>query len=348
MANQEYAEFQYVVRHYWQHFRRRIVAVVVVLVVLLGGMSTVYQVPAKSQGVVLRFGRYSETTNPGLHAKLPWPVETVYKVPVQRVQSIEFGYRTAVAGRVTRYAPKTKESARVSRMLTGDLNLAHVEWVVQYRIRNPKNYLFKIGGDPGHSADQNATELIGDISEAVMRRIIGDVSVDSVITTGRERIAGDAKQEMQAMLDEFESGIDIRAVKLQSATPPDAVKDAFDEVNRAKQTKDRIVNEAKGKRNSLLPARRGQRDKAILEAEGYQSRVVQAAEGRAKAFLDKLKEYNKAPQITRERLYLEAMEKVLGQVDQKTIIDESVRGVLPLLPLTDDGETALTSKGGVR
>jgi len=345
---QEMDNLQYVMQYYWQHFRRRIVAVIVVLVVLLGGMSTFYQVPAKSQGVVLRFGRYSETTNPGLHAKLPWPIETVYKVPVQRVQSIEFGYRTAAPGRVTRYAPKTEESARVSRMLTGDLNLAHVEWVVQYRIRNPKDYLFKIGGDPGRSADQNARELISDVAEAVMRRIIGDVSVDSVITTGREQIADDSKHEMQAMLDEFQSGIDIRAVKLQSATPPDAVKDAFDEVNRAKQTKDRIVNEAKGKRNSLLPARRGQRDKAILEAEGYQARVVQAAEGRAKAFLDKLKEYNKAPQITRERLYLEAMEKILGQVDQKIVIDQSVRGILPLLPLTDDGGAGLTSKGGVR
>ncbi|MFQ5429699.1 MAG: FtsH protease activity modulator HflK [Phycisphaerae bacterium] len=348
MANTEFENAQEEFLQYWQRHRRVILAIAAVVIVVFEGFTMFYKVEADSKGVILRFGRYQATTGPGLHGKMPWPIDRVYRVPVTKVQSIEFGYRTEVPGRRTRFAPRTQESDRVSRMLTGDLNLAHVEWVVQYRVRDPKHYLFRIGGDPGQNASENARELISEVSEAVMRRIIGDVSVDSVITTGREQIAEDAKREMQAMLDSFEAGIDIRAVKLQSATPPDAVKDAFDEVNRAKQTKERLVNEAKGKRNRLLPARRGRRDQAILEAEGYALKVVQEAQGRAQAFLAQLKEYEQAPDITRERLYLEAMEQVLGQVGEKIIIDESVRGMLPLLSLDGEMGSITGRKGGAR
>ena len=175
----------------------------------------------------------------------------------------------------------------MARMLTADLNLAHVEWVVQYRIKNPEHYLFKIGGGRRGNPVSNAHDLIGDVSEAVMRRITGDASVDSVITIGREQIASDAKEEMQQMLDGFEAGIRIEGVKLQSATPPEPVKDAFDAVNRAKQSKERVVNEAKGERNRLIPAARGKRDRAIAEAEGYALRVKMEAQGRANAFLSR-------------------------------------------------------------
>ena len=332
------------VRRFLRQYRKRVMAAAVLLVVIWASGSAMYKVEADSRGVVLRLGRLTTNTTPGLHFKLPWPIDVVYTVPVEKVQSLEFGYRTAVAARRTQFAPATSEHETMARMLTADLNLAHVEWVVQYRIQKPEDYLFNIGGEQRNHPARDAEDLIRDVSEAVMRRIIGDASVDSVITIGREKIAAEAKEEIQLMLDGFESGIRIVAVKLQSATPPDPVKDAFDAVNRAKQGKERVVNEAKGERNRLIPATRGLRDRKIAEAEGYALRVQMQAEGRANAFLAKLVEYEKAPEVTKTRLYLEAMEDILMQVDDKIVIDESLKGLLPLLHL-GVGETALNPAG---
>lgn len=339
----EFAEVQAHINRIWRLYRRRVYAVLAVLALLWLSMTMYYKVGPDSEGVVLRLGQYSMTAQPGLHFKLPWPIDRYFNVPVRKVQSIEFGYLTEAAGRRTRYAHPTEDMKTLSRMLTGDLNLAHVEWVVQYRIKDANEYLFRIGGGPDHAT--NAEDLIEDVSEAVMRRIIGDVSVDSVITTGREDIAERAAIEMQMMLDSYESGIKIVKVKLQSATPPDTVKDAFDAVNRAKQNKERVVNDAKGERNRLIPEARGKRDRAIAEAEGYALKTIKEATGRANAFLAQLLEYEKAPEVTRTRLYIEAMEEILQQVDEKVVIDESVEGVLPLLNL-GDGDAA--AKGGVR
>ncbi len=338
MANQEFEEFQYAVRQAWQRYRGFIVIAVILMLVIWIAGSSYYTVGPDSRGVVLRFGEPKEPTTPGLHFKMPWPVDVVYTVPVEKVQSIEFGYRTVSAGRRTVYAQESESDRTLARMLTADLNLAHVEWVVQYRIKDADKYLFKIGGEARSTPARNARDLIGDVSEAIMRQIIGDVSVDSVITTGREKIASDAKAKMQTMLDGFESGIKVVAVKLQTASPPEPVKDAFDAVNRAKQAKEKRVNEAKGERNAKIPAARGKKDRAIAEAEGYALRVVMEAEGHANAFLAKLKEYNVAPEITRVRLYLEAMEKVFSNVPDKTVIDESIKGMLPLLHLNADGD----------
>ncbi|MHC4698024.1 MAG: FtsH protease activity modulator HflK, partial [Planctomycetota bacterium] len=298
---QDMVDLEVVLRHYWRRHHKRIIAVGVVLVLLWASSSMFYKVEADSEGVVLRLGKLSKTTTSGLHFKLPWPIDTVQTVPVHRVQSLEFGYRTIAAGRRTQYARPGEQDQTMARMLTGDLNLAHVEWVVQYQIKDPEDHLFRIGGEGRSSPENNARDLIQDVSEAVMRRIIGDVSVDTVITTGREQIASDTKNEMQQWLDSFEAGIKVVAVKLQSAAPPDPVKDAFDAVNRAKQSKERVVNEAKGERNRLIPAARGGRDRAIAEAEGYALRTVQEAQGRASAFLARLTEYDKAPQITKTR-----------------------------------------------
>lgn len=339
--SQELEDLEIILRAYWKRYHNRIIAVGVVVLLLWGSSSAMYEVQANSNGVVLRLGKAIANTPPGLHFKLPWPIDQVYFVPVEKVQSLEFGYTTAVPRRRVTNAPSTDEHRTMARMLTADLNLAHVEWVVQYRIENPEDYLFKIGGETRGDPAANARDLIRDISEAVMRQIIGDVSVDSVITIGREQIAADAKKAMQEMLNAFESGIKVVAVKLQSATPPEPVKDAFDAVNRAKQSKERVVNEAKGERNRLIPAARGQRDRTIAEAEGYAIRVEKEAEGNANAFISKLVEYEKAPEVTRKRLYIEAMEQVLMQVDDKIIIDESVRGLLPLLQLNSDaGESS--------
>jgi membrane protease subunit HflK len=328
--------------------------------VLLVGWSTIYRIEASDEGVVLRFGEYKATVPPGLHVKMPWPIDTVYKVPVQRIQSLEFGFETSQAGRRTLYAPQTSDDLAVAEMLTGDLNLGHVEWVVQYCVKDPMEYLFKIGSteriDPrslasGTTSDVNAAvpDTISDVSESVMRKLVGDASIDYVLTIGRVPLATDAAQLIQEELDSFEAGVEIITVELQTTSPPTAsVQDAFQEVNRARQKKEQVVNEALGERNSQLPAARGAKDKAILEAEGYGNRVILATTGKIDAFLAQLFEYEKAPDVTRKRLYLEAMEEILSQAGSKTIIDDSVRGVLPLLNLDQGAPLSGTKSGGVR
>lgn len=340
--NGTYEPVEFPVGEYWQRYRRHIQIGVVVLLAIVVVSSVFYTVEADSAGVVLRFGKYMKTTEPGLHAKLFWPIEDVHVVPVQRIQVLEFGFATATAGQITQYARKTKEHNSVARMLTGDLNLAHVEWIVQYRIKDAYNYLFKIGG--ARSSARAVNDTIRSVSEAVMRKLVGDASVDEVITIGRDQIGSDAKVEIQKMLNNFETGVEVVTVKLQSATPPDEVKDAFDEVNRAKQNKEQVINEARGERNRQIPAARGKRDQAISEAQGYRERVVKTTTGQVNAFLAQVAEYEKAPEVTRTRLYLETMEEILSAVDSKIVIDESVRGLLPFLNL---GESA-SDKGGAR
>ena len=332
----------------WNQIRRwllRVVFGLAVAVVLLLGWSAVYRVEASDEGVVLRFGKQVATVSPGLHIKMPWPIDTVYQVPVQRVQTLEFGFETAQSGRRTQFAPQTREDLAVAEMLTGDLNLGHVEWIVQYRVKDPMRFLFKIGAQgevnpkslpSGATSDVNPAvpDAISDVSESVMRKLVGDSSIDYVLTMGRDQIAKEAEELIQAELDEFEAGVDIITVKLQTTSPPTAtVQDAFQEVNRARQKKEQVVNEAIGERNSKIPAARGAKDQAIAESEGYQNRVVLETKGKINAFLAQLAEYDKAPEVTRKRLYLEAMEEILIQAGSKIIIDESVRGVLPLLNL---------------
>lgn len=318
--------------------------------------SCFYRVDASDQGVVLRFGKHARTVETGLQLKLPWPIESVYTVPVKRVQVEEFGFQTVAASRSTVYAKKSNRMLEVADMLTGDLNLAHVEWIVQYRISNPYKSLFNLGGDDTglwSTSIQRVTQnginpaipdTIQDVSESVMRQLVGDRSIDAVLTLGREEIAAQAKVEMQQMLDEFDIGVDIVVVKLQTTSPPDPVKDAFQEVNRARQNKERVVNQAEGERNRQIPAASGKRDQLISEAEGYQARVTQETIGLISAFNAKLAEYEKAPEVTRQRLYLEAMQEVLGNVGNKTIVDESVNQMLPILNLNNSTANPLRGK----
>ena len=329
----------------------RVVFIALVLGVFLAVTSMFYRVDTGHEGVVLRFGKKVDTVIHGLHWKLPWPIDKVYKVPVQRLQDLTFGVTTGASGRKTSYDQTSRDDLGVAEMLTGDLNLGHVDWIVQYRVKNSADYLFKLGGvEPDNSwafSDGGDSEVnlavpdtIRDVSESVMRKLVGDSSIDYVLTIGRDQIAKDAKMMLQQELDGFEAGIDIVTVKLQRTSPPTAkVQDAFQEVNRARQKKERVVNEAQGERNSKIPAARGARDKAIAEAEGYQNRVVLETTGAVNAFLAQLAEYEKAPDVTRKRLYLEAMEEILATVGSKTIIDESVRGVVPLLNLNQGAET---------
>ena len=319
---------------------------ILALIVLVGlaCYSSFYRVDASEQGIVLRFGKHVRTVEPGLQMKLPWPVEQVHTVPVRRVQSLEFGFETVSAGRKTEYSPRGAKLDDVADMLTGDLNLAHVEWIVQYKIEDAPASLFNIGDESSLMGDFMANlqtrdinpalpDVISDVSETVMRKLVGDRSVDSVLTMGREEIGDQAKLEIQEMLNEFEVGVEIITVKLQTTAPPELVKDAFQDVNRARQNKERVVNEAEGERNRQIPAARGKRDQMISEAEGYRERVVMETKGKIDAFNAKLAEYEKAPEVTKQRLYLEAMQEVLSQIGDKTIIDDSVNQMLPVLNL---------------
>lgn len=339
-------------KHNLRRYRRLIISIVAVIGGIWLFQSIFYTVKAEEEGVVLRFGRHVASTPPGLHTKYPWPVDQVILVPIESVQKLEFGFNTVQARRRTQYGVSTSASQDVARMLTGDLNLAHVEWAVHYRINDAERYLFALGSEHGRGGvrDQRRVveETIRDVSESVMRQLVGNVSVDEVLTTGRDKLAGDAKKSIQDYLDGFECGISILAVKLQTVSPPELVKDAFDSVNRARQRKEQVVNEARGERNRRVPEARGKRDRVIAEAEGYLDRVVKTATGRAHAFLAKLAEYRKAPDVTRTRLYLETMEKVMSEVDDITILDESVGSVLPLLDLTGSGAGPLRGKGGAR
>ena len=341
-------------------FRNNIKAGIVLAVLGLLALAlytSVFRVDASEQGIVLRFGKHVRTVEPGLQMKLPWPIENVYTVPVRKVQSLEFGFRTVSAGRKTEYAKRNKQLDDVADMLTGDLNIAHVEWVVQYRIDDAMRSLFSIGDENSlygslissiRPDDINPAipDTIRDVSESVMRKLVGDRSVDSVLTLGREEISSEAKKEIQAMLDVFEAGVEVITVKLQTTSPPDSVKEAFQEVNRARQNKERVVNQAKGERNRQIPAARGKKEQLILEAEGYQARTVMETLGQVKAFNAKLAEYEKAPEVTKQRLYLEAMEEVLGQVGNKTIIDESVNQMLPILNLNSGAAAKNPLRGG--
>lgn len=337
-------EIEFVIRYFLRKHRSTIIGVLVLVLAAWVVGSVFYSVEADSEAVVLRFGQYARTTDPGLHTKLPWPIESYETVPVQKIQTLEFGFATARPGRVTRYAPQNETQRTVARMLTGDLNLCHLEWIVQYRIKDAFDYLFQIGGD--RHAQVAVEDTIEDVSESVMRRLVGDASVDEAIAISRDQIANDARETIQDVLDDYKAGVEIVAVKLQAATPPDAVKDAFDAVNRARQNKERVINEARGERNRVIPAARGQRDRAISEAEGYRERVVQEMTGRANAFLALLAEYKQAPDVTKTRLYLETMEQILTKVDDKIVIDESVRGLLPLLNV-DPGAQG-SGKGGAQ
>ncbi len=288
--------------------------------------SAFYTVEADEVGVIQRFGAYTRTTEPGLHLKLPLGIETVKKVKVQRVFKEEFGFRTIRAGVQTEYSRADFSSE--SLMLTGDLNAALVEWIVQYRIKDPVDYLFKV---------REIRATIRDVSEAIMRQVVGDNSVDEVIILRRKDIALQATKLMQNLLDEYETGIDIVTVNLQDVNPPVPVQPAFNEVNEARQEKERIINEALEAYNAAIPKAKGQAEQLILSAEGYATNRINRAQGDAERFLSVWKAYSKAKDVTRRRLYLEMMNEVFPKVRNKVIIDDKVRSFLPLLQLNGKG-----------
>ena len=303
---------------------RTVGAVILVLVAIPLLWSMWYTVDPEEVGVVLRFGRYDRRTLPGLHFKLPYPIETMEKVAVQRQLKEEFGFRTATPGVRTRYSPA--DFRLESLMLTGDLNVAVVEWITQFRVKDPYKYLFKV---------RNVGFTFRDMNEAIMREVVGDRSVNEVLTIGRQEIADAVKTRLQAMCDQYDIGITVDQIVLQDVNPPDPVKPSFNEVNQAQQEREKLINEARADYNRIIPRARGEALQTIQQAEGYATDRVNRAIGDAKLFDALLGAYRRAPEVTRRRIYLETMQAVFPKVKRKIVLDEKVGSILPFLNLEE-------------
>jgi len=285
-------------------------------------LDSFYQVQPEEVGIIRRLGRYNALPRPqGLQFKLPF-IDTVVKVPVQRQLKQEFGFRTETPGRRTIYSPQ--DFLGESLMLTGALNVAVVEWIVQYRVSDPYQYLFRV---------RNVEDTFRDMTEAVMRGVVGDRTVTEVLTVGRQEIESTVKVRLQELCNQYETGITIDQVVLQDVNPPDPVKPSWDEVNQAQQQRDRLINEAKGEYNRVIPRAEGEALQTILQAQGYALDRVNRAQGDATRFKAIYDAYRRAPEVTRRRMYLETMAKVLPKMGGKLYIDKEAKGVMPLLPL---------------
>ena len=311
-----------------------VVAVIVILGFILAGFTSVYTVEPDGRAVVKRFGKVVSIADPGLHFKIPFGIDRQYFVPSERVLKEEFGFRTISTSERTVYE-KGVNRGKESLMLTGDLKVIDVEWVVQYRIENPDWWLHQV---------QDNVKTIRDISEAVMRRIVGNSLGSDVLTEKRVQVAQMARDEIQEILADFEMGIRIQTVELQDVTPPEPVKPAFNEVNEAEQERERLINEAEKKRNQVIPRAQGEAKQVLEEAEGYRASRVNSALGEAGRFEAIYAEYQKAPEITRRRLYLEMIDDVLPALGQIYITEEGQSQPLPLLNLGKESMWPLRSE----
>lgn len=308
---------------------RSIVAILFLAIIL---WLSIFQISTEEVGVITRFGRYVRQVEPGLNLKIPF-AEAVYKVPVERQQKLEFGFRTTKAGINTQYR-QTSGTKDESLMLTGDLNLAEVEWVVQYRVDDAYKNLFKV---------RNPESTLRDISEASMRQIVGDRTVNEVLTVGRTEIGVRLQELIQKICREYSMGIKIEQVVLQDINPPEPVKAAFNAVNEAQQEKETLINQAKSEYNKVIPKARGQAEETVQQAEGYAAERVNNAEGEAARFTALYNEYVKAPEVTKRRIYLETMSNVIPKIGNVILTDQKGNNVLPLLQMqmnknTEDNE----------
>ena len=321
-------------RKKWQGFKGGRPAVLIVILALVILFWTAwFTVQPEQTGVVQRFGKVARTAEPGLHFKLPFGIETVRTVPTARVLKEEFGFRTVAPGQRTKYAERPFKDE--SLMLTGDLNVIDVQWIVQYRIENPIQYLFHV---------RDTAKTIRDITEAIMRRVVGNRLGSDVLTVGRVEVSREAKEEIQKILSDYETGVRLVTVELQDVTPPDPVKPAFNEVNEARQDKERTINQAQEQANREIPKARGEATQSISEAEGYALERVNKARGEADRIQANLAEYEQAPQVTRRRLYLEAMGSYLSEMKGLYIVDAEQKALVPWLPL--ESNVAPAAKGG--
>jgi membrane protease subunit HflK len=301
--------------------RRGIVAFALAALVGLGAWTSYYTVPSDSVAVVQRFGKYLKEVPPGLHFKLPLGADIATIVPVKRQLKQEFGFSTP--GTTDPYQ-SPREGRRETEMVTGDLNAALVEWVVQYRISDPVKFLFEV---------REPSATLRYVSESVMREVVGDRTVDEVITIGRQEIESEALIKMQALASKYAMGISIDQVQLKNINPPEPVQESFNEVNQAQQEKEKLINEARREYNKVIPLAEGEKDQRIREADGYRLKRINEAEGDVARFNALFVEYVKAPEVTRRRIYVETLQDVLPGVRSKIIIDEQSRSILPLLNL---------------
>jgi membrane protease subunit HflK len=301
--------------------RSYLIVIVLVLAIILV-YTAVYTIPAGHQGVILRFGKYYGMVMPGLHFKIPFGIDKVFKVHTEQVATESFGFKTVRPGIQTQFE-KSASMELESLMLTGDLNVIDVEWIVQFRREDPRKYLFNV---------QEPIKALRDISESVNRRIVGDRSFDYVLQN-REEVNKTAQEELQKVLDEYETGIRVVNVRLQNVVPPDPVKGAFNEVNEAQQEKERMINQAQETYNREIPKAKGEAERTINAARGFALERVNRSKGDVARFSAVLKEYRNAKEVTKRRLYLEAYQKILPNAKQIYIIDSKQQGILPLLQL---------------
>jgi modulator of FtsH protease HflK len=303
--------------------RRTLLIIAAGVVGLVTLVSSYYQVEPEEVALVTRFGRYVRTTNPGPHAKIPFGIERVQKVPVQRQLKQEFGFRTERAGIQSTFH-KDQKTLSESQMLTGDLNVATVEWIVQYKISDPYKYLFKL---------RDVEETFRLMTEASMRTVVGDHSVTELLTVGREAIAAKAKELLSNLCRLYDNGISVQQLVLQDVDPPESVKPSFNAVNQAIQERERAINDAWAEYNQEIPRARGLAEQKIEAAEGYAVDRVNRAKGDAQRFIALEEQYRKSPEVTRTRIYLETLSAALPNAGKKLIFDEKAKGILPMFPL---------------
>ena len=322
MPNEQFKRLKEAIKNFkkWKLFK-----IIFLLISIIIGISTLfYTIPSESVGVVLRFGEYSSTTDPGLHLKLPFFIDQVEKVPVRRQLKQEFGFGTAGATKYYQYSNSSNTQEAEKSMVTGDSNVALVEWVVQYKVKDPKDYLFQV---------RRPDDTLRDASESIMREVVGDRTVDEVITFGRQEIEIEAKTKLQSLIDKYEMGIGIDLIQLKSVNAPREVQASFNEVESAKQQLEQSKNKATGQKLSALKEAQGKADKLILEAEGYASQRINEAEGDVARFNALLEEYIKAPEVTKQRIYLETMAETIPKLGRKIILDDEAQQLLPFLQI---------------
>ncbi|MCR9292847.1 MAG: FtsH protease activity modulator HflK [bacterium] len=295
-----------------------------IIVLLFIAYTSIYTIQAESQGVVLRFGKYTQTVDPGLRFKLPFGIDQVFVVPVRRQLKQEFGFGTSGATNQMQYSSDSEQEQERS-MVTGDLNAATVEWIIQFRIQDPQLYLFKVR-EPG--------DTLRDISESVMRTVVGDRTVDEVITIGRQEIETEALEKLQSLVNKYELGLSIDQVQLKNVNPPIPVQPSFNEVNQAQQEREQMINIANGEYNKVVPRASGEAEQKIQAAEGYALKRVNEAEGDVSRFNAVFTEYLKAPEVTKQRIYIETMRDVVPSLGKKIILDDGASQILPLLQLS--------------
>lgn len=306
---------------------RKVLIIIILIAAAIILFTGLYTINPEETGIIQRFGKYIHSTEPGLHFKIPFGVDKLTKVKVRQVFKEEFGFRTIKPGIKTQYTKRGLENESI--MLTGDLNIADVEWIIQYRIKDPVKYLFNV---------RNVEGTIRALSEAVVREVVGDRSVDEVIVLARKEVADESHLLLQQHLDYYEAGIEVVTINLQNVNPPPRVQPAFNEVNSSKQEKERIVNQAWQNYNQVIPEARGKAKRTIEEAEGYAINRVNRANGDADRFIKMYNTYRNSKTVTRKRMYLETLQKILPEVEKIYIVDEEQKGLLPLLNLDKGGK----------